>query len=134
MVDDATEARLALPADVSAPARARAALRGLAGPDPELAQHLALLATELVTNSLRHGGLQPGDTISLRASRSGRGVRVEVSDPGRSGRDPVLRMDDPRSMQGEGGLGLRLVQQVADDWGAERVPGDGVRAWFELRR
>jgi anti-sigma regulatory factor (Ser/Thr protein kinase) len=133
MVDDATEARLALPADVSAPGRARAALRGLGGVDPEVAQHLALLTTELVTNSLRHGGLEPGDTITLRASRNGRSVRVEVHDPGRSGQDPVVRIDDPRSMQGEGGLGLRLVQQVADEWGAERIPGDGVRAWFELR-
>jgi anti-sigma regulatory factor (Ser/Thr protein kinase) len=132
MVDDAKEAVLALPADVSAPARARQALVALAGDDAQLRDQLTLLTTELVTNSLRHGGLQPGDRIDLHAVRTGATVRVEVHDPGRSGREPRLRVD-PRSLDGEGGFGLRLVEQVADEWGAERVPGDGVRAWFELR-
>lgn len=129
MAIETTEAVLLLPADVSAPARARHALTELAADDPRLRDHVVLLATELVTNSLRHGGLEPDDEIELRARREDGRMRVEVHDPGRSGQEPKLRID-PRSRDGEGGLGLRLVEQVAEAWGAERVPGDGVRAWF----
>lgn len=131
MVDDATRSSLALPADLSAPARARAALVPLADGDAVLRDHLALLTTELVTNALRHAGLRAGDRIEVRACRSRGRVRVEVLDTGRSGAVPRMRTGR-RSLEATGGFGLRLVDAVADRWGAERVPGDGTRAWFEL--
>jgi anti-sigma regulatory factor (Ser/Thr protein kinase) len=124
-----SRADLALEPDLTAPALARRAVVPLAGEDEQLQRRLALLTTELVTNSLRHGALQPGDRIELHARRDGPKVVVEVHDPGRGG-PAAIREDDP--LAGDGGLGLRLVDQLADDWGAAPVPGDGLRAWFVL--
>jgi anti-sigma regulatory factor (Ser/Thr protein kinase) len=121
---------LELKPDLGAPARARRAVTALAGGDDALQRRLALLTTELVTNSLRHSEIRAEDRIELRGSRTGRRVVVEVHDPGRAGRMPAIRSDDP--LQGEGGLGLRLVDQLADEWGAGPVPGNGTRAWFVL--
>jgi two-component sensor histidine kinase len=126
----ASAADLQLEPDLGAPARARRAVMALASDDVALQRRLALLTTELVTNSLRHGALEPDDLIEVRARREGPRIVVEVHDPGRGERAPGIRSDDP--LAGKGGLGLRLVDQLADDWGAAPVPGDGLRAWFVL--
>jgi anti-sigma regulatory factor (Ser/Thr protein kinase) len=88
-------------------------------------EDVRLLVTELITNALRHGSLTPGDRVSVRASIDAGVVRIEVTDPGRSGivapRDP-----GPRG----GGYGLFLVEQLAKRWGVERR--DGTTVWCEL--
>ncbi|MCB2223788.1 MAG: ATP-binding protein [Actinobacteria bacterium] len=126
---DTTSIRLSVPADPSAPGTVRAAVRSLeAGLSPGTAADLDLLVTEVVTNSVRHAGMSPGDHIEVAVSLRPDRVLVEVWDRGhgypRSGQAPVEH--------GSGAAwGLYLVERIADRWGVER--GDRCRTWFELK-
>jgi anti-sigma regulatory factor (Ser/Thr protein kinase) len=81
----------------------------------------ALLVSELVSNALQHGI----GAISLRIDVETDGVRVEVSDHG----NVALA---PRPTPGaHGGWGLRIVDELADDWG---VLAGSTRVWFRLTR
>lgn len=112
--------------DVHAPGAARRSLEALsASVDRKVVEDATLLVSELVTNSVRHGDLDPGDTIELRAGSTPRGLRVEVSDPG-SGFDPA----GVPAPNGRGGWGLWLMDRIATRWGVSRE--DGGRVWFEL--
>ena len=53
-------------------------------------------------------------------------LRIIVTDPGRSNDAPTLK---PRP--GPGSFGLRVVEEVARRWGAER--GEGLQVWAELQ-
>jgi len=87
-----------------------------------------LLASELVTNAVRHSGCRPSDHITLRAELSAGGVRLEVCDPALSTSVPRLpAVDDPF-----GGMGLRVVEALADRWGNER--GREQVVWAEISR
>jgi anti-sigma regulatory factor (Ser/Thr protein kinase) len=83
---------------------------------------LELAVSELVTNALEHGD----GAIELQLSAQGDELRLEVAD---QGRDPVppARRDDP---VGEvGGWGLRMVDEVADAWGADSTAME-TRVWM----
>jgi len=88
---------------------------------------VALLVTELVANSVRHGGAdrEAALRLLLEGREPGR-LRVEVADPGQSGgfapREPDLL--------GGGGLGLHIVERVASRWGVRHEPQTAV--WFEV--
>ena len=88
-------------------------------------EDVRLLVTELITNALRHGQLNPGDRVSVKASVDEGVVRIEVTDPGRNGtvapREPGAR---------GGGYGLYLVEQLAKRWGVDRR--EGTTVWCEL--
>ena len=88
-----------------------------------------LLVTELVTNSVRHGGGGSGEPIEIELSSSPAGVRVQVTDPGPGFRGPPLPKPNP---SGEGGYGLFLVDQLSDRWGAAQGPP--ARVWFQIDR
>ena len=105
----------------------RAVLRGwLAGRVPE--QELGdaeLVATELVSNSIRHAGLGATDVVRVRATEGDGVLHIEVEDPGRAGK-PQRREPDPL----HGGLGLNLVDALALHWG---VAGNGdTVVWADL--
>jgi anti-sigma regulatory factor (Ser/Thr protein kinase) len=85
-----------------------------------------LLATELVSNSVRHAGLDPSDEIELRLDLSSTRLRMEVRDSG-TGFDPALREPDSGA---EGGRGLLIVAAIAHRWGLETA--DGSLVWFEI--
>ncbi|MGA5819678.1 ATP-binding protein [Kitasatospora sp. NPDC094028] len=95
----------------------------------ELHQHLAageLLTSELVSNAIRHAG---GRTIGLFVGRKPGWLRVEVRDSSRS--LPCMILAEPRPVN-ERGRGLKVVDDLADRWGADLLPrGKGV--WFELK-
>ena len=113
---------LAFDHDATAPSRARRALKPLFPNDGQIADDVALVASELVSNVIQHtdnGG-------ALRAWNADP-VRLEVDDI-----DPT--MPTPRDEGGpDGGRGLRIVDQVADAWGAD---GDdaGKTLWAEFAR
>jgi anti-sigma regulatory factor (Ser/Thr protein kinase) len=87
---------------------------------------LRLLVSELVTNSVRHGGGEQPHEIRLAVSASRERIRVEVADAG-SGFKARPRRDG----QDEGsGWGLHLVETLSDRWGSER--NGRVCVWFEL--
>jgi anti-sigma regulatory factor (Ser/Thr protein kinase) len=85
-----------------------------------------LVASELVTNAVRHSLCTEDEYLSVCITGDGR-LRISVLDPGRSGRDAEIA-DRPIEL---GGLGLKVVEQLATTWGAERRD-DGYRVWAEL--
>jgi anti-sigma regulatory factor (Ser/Thr protein kinase) len=85
-----------------------------------------LMTSEIVTNAIRHGGAAGADDrIRLRVLDRGTRTRIEVRDagPGFSVRPPAP--------PGEGGMGLGLVDGLADAWGADRR-GTTTLVWFEV--
>jgi integral membrane sensor domain MASE1/anti-sigma regulatory factor (Ser/Thr protein kinase) len=109
------------------PADARAALSPL---ESALAagvySDLRLLVSELVTNSVRHARLRPGDEIRLRVEVAARVLRVEVSDPGEGFGATI---PEPTA-RGLGGWGLFLTERLADRWGVDRQSG-WTTVWLE---
>jgi anti-sigma regulatory factor (Ser/Thr protein kinase) len=85
-----------------------------------------LVASELVTNAVRHSLCTEDEYLSVLVTRDGR-LRISVLDPGRSGRDAEIA-DRPIEL---GGLGLKVVEQLATAWGAERHD-EGYSVWAEL--
>jgi anti-sigma regulatory factor (Ser/Thr protein kinase) len=100
------------------------ALEGRVG--DELLANVRLLVSELVTNSVRHSGIQNHDTVRMQVQVSESTLRVEVVDPG-EGFAPKPR-DADRSRPG--GWGLYLVDQLSDRWGVARDHMN--RVWFEM--
>src|SRR5947209_4894454 len=121
------EFNLSLDCEESAPAQARAAIREL-DPSSALIGDGMLLTSELVTNALRHSGCREGDRITLRANLSGDHLRIEVSDPARSGTVPRLAS----AAEHFGQMGLRVVEALSDRWGA--ACGDEQVVWAEITR
>ena len=120
-----------LRAGPAAPNEARQALRTLSARiDGTSYDDLRLLVTELVTNSLRHGGLSAADTIDLGVVVGPGCIRVEVQDPGVGFRPGPARgpLEDSR------GWGLYLLGRIADRWGVLRQTHGvhGTCVWFEL--
>jgi integral membrane sensor domain MASE1/anti-sigma regulatory factor (Ser/Thr protein kinase) len=109
------------------PAAARDALSPLAGAIPtRVYSDLRLQVSELVTNSVRHAKLRPGDLIRLQIELSDRLLRVQVSDPGQG-----FRANIPDPVAGEpGGWGLFLTERLADRWGVDR-DGGWTTVWLE---
>jgi anti-sigma regulatory factor (Ser/Thr protein kinase) len=91
---------------------------------------LLLLVSELVSNSVRHAGLGDDEWIRLRARRDDESAYVEVCDPGHSGRIPAKRAQGGDALE-PGGLGLVLVDEMADRWGVA-CNDDETCVWFEL--
>ena len=82
-------------------------------------QDAVLMVSELVTNALVHGT----GTISLRIDIAGDALHVEVSDQG------DVRVAPNPTPGAHGGWGLRIVDQLADDWG---VRDGSTKVWFRL--
>jgi two-component sensor histidine kinase len=91
---------------------------------------LLLLVSELVTNSVRHAGLREDERIRLHARCDDECTYVEVCDGGRSGHVPDRRKPSLEDLE-PGGLGLMLVDSMADRWGV-RHGADQTCVWFEL--
>jgi anti-sigma regulatory factor (Ser/Thr protein kinase) len=91
---------------------------GLSPSDLEVA---TLLATELVANALKHGGVV--EKVELEISLEQGLLRVGVCQP-----RPFARAE-----RADNGLGLRLVEKLADRWGHELLANGTTKVWFELR-
>jgi anti-sigma regulatory factor (Ser/Thr protein kinase) len=118
--------RVDLPGGLRAPQTARRALEEhFAGAvDGPLLASVELLTTELVSNAVRHGGADDGETVILHLATAPGCLRVEVCDPG-AGFEPGRP-----TPYGEGGYGLFLVSEVSSRWGVSH--DDGNCAWFEF--
>jgi two-component sensor histidine kinase len=114
----------ALPARPEAAGAARRLLvrEGL---DPDLDHTVCLLVSEVVTNSVRHAGLDAGARIVLAARLTEHWARIEVRDPG-PGFDPDVR-------HSARGFGLRMLDTLASRWGVDHDES-GTRVWFEVDR
>jgi anti-sigma regulatory factor (Ser/Thr protein kinase) len=120
---------LELPAEPHSAKVARDAVAGLDGHLGDVFGDVVLVISELVTNSVRHAGLDASDPVQLSVNVDGDTVRVAVRDMG-PGFKPPPAPDDPGHV---GGWGLVLVEQLADRWGVEQ-DGDANVVWCELKR
>ncbi|WP_327069730.1 SpoIIE family protein phosphatase [Kitasatospora sp. NBC_01302] len=94
---------------------------------PELIDTAELLASELVTNAIRHTDRDAMFTARLyREDRREPRLRIEVEDES----DLWPKRRTPGE-QASSGRGLMLVEALADAWGVE-PRGSGKRMWFEL--
>jgi anti-sigma regulatory factor (Ser/Thr protein kinase) len=87
-----------------------------------------LAITELVNNAVLHGGLAPGDDLTITVGPDGNSMRFTVGHAG------VLFEPDelpPSSREPGASRGMAIVDRIADVWG---VDSDGVEvtAWFEV--
>ncbi|CDR09841.1 ATP-binding protein [Streptomyces iranensis] len=116
-----------LPCEAESAIRARRLVRaactawGLA----PLAEAGALIASELVANSVAHSGSR---CLRVTVSRpDARWVRVAVIDKSRA--QPVQRT---ANADDESGRGLAIVEAISVRWGTDRLPW-GKRVWADLR-
>ena len=121
-----TRTELHLTSDPSAPSTARSRLDDLDLPQA-VAERARLLASELVTNSVRHAGVGADAPIRVTMDVDRRRMRMRVDDAGDG--DVRVRPDGERTSGS--GFGLFLVQALADRWGTART-ADGTAVWFEL--
>jgi anti-sigma regulatory factor (Ser/Thr protein kinase) len=117
--------RLLLATPEAVPA-ARMALRDFAYQDDSVQPVVELLASELVTNAVRHGATDPHESILLSARHVDSTVRVEVCDEGLTTFDGHA---DGSDLLEPGGNGLLLVDALATRWGVD--PGRPKCVWFE---
>ncbi len=122
-----TELELRLRATPDAPRDARHALDRLAPEVPQtVLENVRLLVSELVTNCIRHAGVDPNASIELRVAPRNSVIRVEVSDPGEGFEPAPVTL----SIYSTSGWGLYLVEQIADRWGVSVE--NGTKVWFEI--
>lgn len=122
MVTDTREVLLALEPRPESARLARRALHAH-GLNEDIEHTVTLLATEVVSNAVRHGGLRPDQRIVFFARLNDDFARVEVADPG-IGFDPDL--------VGSEGYGLKLLAKLSARWGVDSTKG--CRVWFEVDR
>jgi anti-sigma regulatory factor (Ser/Thr protein kinase) len=114
-------ADVALVADVRHSVRAALASWGVG----QIADDMALMASELTSNALKHAG---GEAVVRLRLRLGEGqALLEVEDGSRQ--RPVLRQVSP---QAEKGRGLLLVAALAAEWGWRPRETGGKTVWASL--
>ena len=128
-LDSLPEARFgvnrSMRAGLGAPAEARRTVVSLPLLEPAR-EKLALLVSELVSNSIRHAGLSAGDPIDLELASENGQVWIAVHDGG-PGFDPQGHTNG-----GGPGFGLAIIAALAEKWGVDRSP-DGCTVWCSLR-
>jgi serine/threonine-protein kinase RsbW len=125
MAEDPSDLRLQLPCDSHAPSAVREALREL--DVGWIVGDAMLVASELVTNAVVHSGCTEEELIDVRIELDRDRLLIAVRDPGTSGGTARVREDATF-----GGMGLRVVEQLARRWRSER--SDGHHVWAELAR
>jgi anti-sigma regulatory factor (Ser/Thr protein kinase) len=119
-------ASLDLPPTAASVAAARRLVRELLAvwDVPHDREDAALLVTELVANVVDH--VRGEAVLTLELSLSDTWLRIAVVD-GSSIRPVVQELSHERPR----GRGMRMVEAIADRWGAEDHKG-GKRVWFDL--
>lgn len=100
----------------------RATLAAWGKDDEQLCETACLLASELLSNAVRHGG----GPVRLRLRQAGRELGVEVCDA-----SPVLPQARFAAPDAESGRGLLLVDSLARSWGTLPT-AEGKAVWFSL--
>jgi len=115
-----------------APALARQALDGWLSDmvGQETADRARVVASELITNAVSHGGLREAERIVLLGSIDDvrDRVRIAIEQPTPLG-GPLKNLADKHEAYG---MGLRVVDGIATEWGLDEGPPGVV--WFEVDR
>ncbi len=93
-----------------------------------LADDVALVLSELVTNSVRHASPLPSGELEIAWEVGKDMVVIRVTDGGGEN-SPVPRGVGPEEMSGRG---LTIVAKIAAAWGVEDTPG-GTTVWALVR-
>ena len=116
-----THLEMDLGADNSAPRLSRARVDEIASDLGARLLDVKLVVSELVTNSVRHSNSSQSIQVQIRVDENR--IRLEVVDEG-----PGFPPDPTKS----DGLGLAIVERLADDWG---VQVDGTcTVWVEMNK
>lgn len=123
-----------LPGGITAPSRARRwLLSELEGQlDGQLtesrAADIAIVVSELVTNSVVHADVGPEQTLTVEWAIAPGRLRIIVTDPG-AVTEPELLPPDHKTV---GGCGLQIVDELSSAWGVERDRDGRTTVWSEL--
>lgn len=93
-----------------------------------VADDVRLAVTELVTNVIRHAGVEATDELAVTVMVEADRVRVSV-------RQPTTAMNASAAdgdRDAVGGWGLMIVDRITDRWGVEAGPPGEI--WFEVVR
>jgi anti-sigma regulatory factor (Ser/Thr protein kinase) len=90
---------------------------------PALCQDAELIISELVTNALRHG---LGEVVARGSLADPARLQLSVTDSGAE-----LPQLQPPDADRVGGVGLRIVDQLASSWGVSPFPG-GKTVWATI--
>ena len=119
-----------IPGGEEAPLRARRWVRlqldGQLGENG--ADDLALIVSELVTNSVVHANVGPQETLGLECAALPGRLRITVTDPG-SHLEPRRRSADHHA---SGGYGLTIVEALSSAWGVLRNAQGTTSVWCEV--
>ena len=119
-----------LPATAAAAGMARRELASTPGISGDLGYKVLLMASELIAVFVADVEPRPDRTLRLSMIVTPERVRIEVAgDPPEVPPDALLHSRETPSL---GGMGLRIVERMADAWGVET--GDEAEIWFELAR
>jgi anti-sigma regulatory factor (Ser/Thr protein kinase) len=122
--------RRSLAPDRDAAAAARRALDRFGGQLEEaVIERSALVVTEVVTNSVTHAGLTAAQPIDLNIQVLPACLRIEVTDKGTRGFDPVVT---PPEAGQNSGRGFWMVAQLTDRWGVDFTRSTRVWCEFDL--
>ena len=122
------ELRLRIAGGPNAASAARRALGSLERHlHTRLLDDIRLLVSELVTNSIRHAGVGPGESVELEVAVATDKVIATVSDLG-----PGFQTENAAPPDEGGGWGLYMVETVSDRWGVDC--DSDCRVWFEIDR
>lgn len=113
------EMDIEIPADELAPRLTRARLGEIEASLGPRSADVKLIVSELVTNAVRHAG--SNEKVRVRVKANDERIRLEVVDDGPGFPLATARGD---------GMGLRIIERLADDWGVE-VDGS-CTVWVEL--
>ena len=130
--------RLVIPAKPEYVSLARLALTGLSRLrelDPETLADLKLAITEATSNSVRHAYSDGAGTVEVLYDLQPDRLVIEVSDDGEGfDYDTVPAAADVEDELTEGGLGIAIIQTIADEFELGRGPGGrGSRLRFSKR-
>lgn len=122
---------LSLAPTAAAPAKARAAVSEWCGQATRVGLPVdaaLLLVSELVTNSVRHAGIDNQHPLRLSGWLSATTLRLQLWDGGTQG---TVTPRPPRRDDDIGGFGLELVARLSRAWGVDRDT-HGTTVWLEL--
>jgi two-component sensor histidine kinase len=121
---------LEMPGGAEAPRQARTAvLEALRGHlSDAAARDVALVVSELVTNSVEHAATGPDERLEVDVDVRESCVHIEVSDEGAT----LRPRSSPRHPDAPRPLGLALVDRLARAWGVERDGAGHTRVWCDL--
>jgi anti-sigma regulatory factor (Ser/Thr protein kinase) len=115
---------------MDAPGRARRSVLSQLGSHiaQTTASDVALVVSELVTNSVLHANVGPRGTLTVELTRLDGRLRISVIDPGSRLEPRILPPDHDRV----GGMGLFIVNELSEAWGVARDGIEGTRVWCDI--